>query len=194
MNKLLFTAILSCLPLLARADAWSESYRLEAAARYADAAAQIEGYVRNSEYAQIRLAWLFYLQGKFSESIAGYRRAQTMNPHSIDAALGVTLPLMAQWRWQEAADASRAVLAKAPWNYTAATRLLAAEEAMKQWRQMAEDAAQLAARYPSDATAWVYVARAEAWQNNVDKAREAYARVLQIVPGHIEATKYLARR
>lgn len=194
MKKLLLTLALSCLPLLARADAWSESYRLEAIGRYADAAAQIESQVRNGEYAQIRHAWLLYLDGKFEASIAGYKRAQSMNPRSIDAALGITLPLMAQWRWQEAAEAARAVLSKAPGNYLAAVRLLVAEEALKQWKAMAEDAAQLSARYPTDATAWVYVARAEAWQNNVDRAREAYARVVQIVPGHIEATKYLARR
>ncbi|MDP2810271.1 MAG: hypothetical protein Q8O34_08990 [Rhodocyclaceae bacterium] len=194
MQKLLLTVVLSCLPLLARADVWSESYRLEALSRYADAAAQIENQVRNNEYAQIRHAWLLYLQGRFEDAIAGYKRAQAMNPRSIDASLGVTLPLMAQWRWQEAAEVARAVLSKAPGHYTATVRLLVAEEAMKQWRPMAEDAAQLAARYPTDATAWVYVARAEAWQNNVDRAREAYARVLQIVPGHIEATRYLAKK
>lgn len=193
MKKLLLTVVLSCLPLFAYADIWSESYRLEALARYDEAAAQIESQVRNSEYAQIRHAWLRYLQGRFDESILGYKRAQTMNPRSIDAALGVTLPLMAQWKWQEAADAARAVLIKAPGNYLAAVRLLVADEALKQWRVMADDAAQLAVRYPSDATAWVYVARAEAWQKNVDRAREAYQRVLQIIPGHIEATKYLAK-
>jgi len=194
MKKLLLTLILSCLPLLARADAWSESYRLEAIGRYADAAAQIEGQVRNGEYAQIRHAWLLYLQGRFEESIAGYKRAGTMNPRSIDAHLGVTLPLMAQWKWQEAAEVTRALLSKAPGNYAATVRLLVIEEALKQWRPMAEDAAQMAARYPSDATAWVYLARAEAWQNNVDRARDAYQRVLQIVPGHLEATKYLAKK
>jgi cytochrome c-type biogenesis protein CcmH/NrfG len=56
---------------------------------------------------------------------------------------------------------------------------------------MADEAAQLAQRFPSDASAWVYLARAEAGLNNGERAREAYRRVLQIVPGHAEAANYL---
>lgn len=175
------------------ADPWGESYRLEAAGKYLDAAAPIEPFVKTGEFAQLRKAWLLYLAGRFDESVAGYRRAQEMNPNSLDAMLGVSLPLMAQWKWKEAADVTRTVLRSAPWHYVATARLLVILEAQKQWKPMAEEATRFAERYPSDATAWVYVARAEAASGKAEKAKDAYRRVLQIVPGHFEATSYINR-
>ena len=175
------------------ADPWSESYKLEAAGKYLDAAVPLEPFVKTGEFAQLRKAWLFYLAGRFDESVAGYRRAQEMHPNSLDAMLGVTLPLMAQWKWKEAAEVTRTVLRYAPWHYIATVRLLVILEAQKQWKPMAEEAARFAERYPSDATAWVYLARAEAASGNAEKAMDAYRRVLQIVPGHLEATSYTKR-
>jgi cytochrome c-type biogenesis protein CcmH/NrfG len=55
-----------------------------------------------------------------------------------------------------------------------------------------EHAERLTERYPSDATVWVYLARAHAWQRHVREAREAYGKVLDRYPGHMEATRYLA--
>ncbi len=175
------------------ADPWSESYRLEASGKYLDAAAQIEPFVKAGEFAQLRHAWLLYLAGRFDESVAGYQRAEQMNPNSLDAPLGLTLPLMAQWKWKEAAEVTRKVLRSAPWHYVAAVRLLVILEAQKQWKPMADEAARLAERFPSDATAWVYLARGEAASGKPEKAKDAYRRVLQIVPGHMEATGYINR-
>lgn len=193
MRKLIPFLLAFIVSTAAAADPWSESYRLETAGKYSDAAAQIEPMVKTGEFAQLRHAWLLYLAGRLDESVAGYQRAQQMNPNSLDATLGLALPLMAQWKWKEAADATRAVLRHAPWHYTATLRLLVILEAQKQWKPMAEEAARFAERYPSDATAWVYLARAEAASGNAENAREAYRRVLQIIPGHFEATGYSRR-
>jgi cytochrome c-type biogenesis protein CcmH/NrfG len=83
---------------------------------------------------------------------------------------------------------------QSPGNYTAGLRLVVIAEAQKQWKAMAEEAAALVQRYPSDATAWVYLGRSEAASGNAGKAAEAYRRVLQIVPGHLEATAVLSRK
>ena len=190
---LLFLASLS-LSAAAQTEPWSESYRLESLGKPLDAALKIESQLRDNEFAQLRHAWLLYVGGRFAESAAGYRRAQQMNPGSLDAPLGLTLPLMAQWKWQEAAEVARAVQRQSPGNYTAGLRLVVIFEALKQWNAMAEEAAQLAERYPSDATAWVYLGRGQAAAGNAGKAAEAYRRVLQIVPGHREATAYLGRK
>ena len=190
---LIFFTSLS-LAVAAQSDPWSESYRLELAGKPLDAAEKIENQIRNNEFAQLRHAWLLYSAGRLDESVAGYRRAQQMNPNSLDAHLGLTLPLMAQWKWKEAADLARAVQRKSPGNYTAGLRLIVIFEAMKQWKNMAEEAARLKDIYPSDATAWVYLGRGEAASGNADKEAEAYRRVQQIIPGHLEANAYLGRR
>lgn len=174
------------------ADPWRESYALEAAGQYAQAAARIENQSRASDFALLRLAYLSYLQGRHDEAVRGYQRALEANPQSLDASLGMMLPLMAQMRWRAAADQARLVLQYSNWNYTAHVRLLACEEAEKQWKTLADHARELTRRYPSDATAWVYLARGEFNLGNRKKAAEAYARVLQIYPDHVEATKFNA--
>ncbi|MDD5295848.1 MAG: tetratricopeptide repeat protein [Rhodocyclaceae bacterium] len=187
---LLFAFVLST---ALAADPWSESYRLESAGKYLDAAAQIEPLAKTGEFAQLRHAWLLYRAGRLDESVAAYRRAQQMNPNSLDAMLGLSLPLMAQWKWKEAADVTRTLLRYAPWHYAGSVRLLVILEAQKQWRPMADEAQRLVERYPADATAWVYLARAEAASGNTDNARDAYRHVLQIVPDHAEASGFLKR-
>lgn len=195
MRKLLLLLIASLsLTAAAQGDPWSESYRLEFLGKPLDAATTIEGHVRGNEFAQLRHAWLLYSAGRFEDSAAGYRRAQQMNPNSLDALLGLTLPLMAQWKWKEAADVARMAQRQSPGNYTAGLRLIVIAEALKQWKVMAEEATALVQRYPSDATAWVYLGRGEAASGNPGKAAEAYRRVLQIAPGHLEATAFLGRK
>ncbi len=179
---------------LAQEGAWQKSYRLEAAGKYADAAVALDGQDKGSEaaFALSRLGWLSYLQGRYNDAIAYYTRALEKNPKSLEARLGMTLPLLAQQRWREAALYARQVIGESAWDYTAHQRLLVAEEGMRDWHAMAEHAERLTERYPADATAWVYLARARAWLGDVKAAREAYGRVLDRFPGHLEATRYLA--
>lgn len=173
---------------------WQSSFAFEAAGKYAQAASALDGVLRdrpNDDFALMRRGWLGYLQGRHSEAIRDYNQALMANPQSLEARLGLSLPLMAQQRWKEAETELRKITAVSAWDYTAQTRLLACEEGQRKWDEMARRAGELAARYPSDATALVYLARAEAWLGNVKKARTAYAQVIDRVPGHIEATNYL---
>lgn len=178
---------------LAQDDPWVSSYKLEVAGQYDQAVQTLESIAKTNDFAQLRIGYLFYLQGKFPDAIRAYQRAQEMNAQSYDSALGIALVLLAQGRWADAATQAKWVLASAPGNYLAHLRLLVAEEGLKDWKTMSAHAENLAKRYPSDATVWVYAARAAAWLGNDTRAADAYHRVLQIVPGHLEATKFLAR-
>ena len=180
--------------LAADETAWQKSYRLEAAGKHAEAAAALNGLdsTADASFVLSRRGWLAYLQGQHNDAIALYGRALDRNPKSLEARQGLTLPLLAQQRWREAAMYARQVIAESEWDYTAHVRLLIAEEGQREWRSMQEHAARLTERYPSDATAWVYLARAHAWLRNVSEAREAYVRVLDRYPGHLEASRYLA--
>ena len=190
-------ALLMCAGLPAGASAqndaiFANSYKLEAEKKY-DAAAQAIAALANSghEFAQLRMGWLAYLQGKYNDSISAYNRLLQSNPNSIDGRLGVTLPLLAQQRWQDAAAQARHVLQLSPWDYTAHVRLMIAEEALKQWQALEQHAASVAAIYASDATSLVYLARARAWQRNVAGAKQAYAQVLERYPANEEARAYI---
>ena len=178
----------------AQQDPWSESYRLEALGKYAEAQAQIAPFaVRQPahEFAMLRSAWLLYLQARHAESEALYQKVLGANPRSIEAALGLMLPQMAQYRWADATKSGRRALAESPWDYTAHVRLMICEEATSRWDELAKHAAEVSHRYPSDATVLVYWARAESALRNTRRARELYAQVLERVPAHAEASKYL---
>jgi tetratricopeptide (TPR) repeat protein len=176
-------------------DPWAASYQLEAQGEYVaaiEALAVIMEADAAHEFAVLRTAWLRYLDGDYNASIRGYRRALELNAQSLEARLGLTLPLLAQQRWREAAGVAQEVLAFAPWNYYAHLRLMVAEEGQRQWQTLARHAREAGARYPSDPTILVYLARAESRQGNLPAALAAYAAVLERVPGHEEATAFLA--
>lgn len=173
---------------------WQKSYRLEAAGKYAESSAVLDSASGNADadLALMRRGWLSYLQGRYNEAVDFYGRAIARNPKSLEARNGVTLPLLAQQRWREAASHARQAIAESAWDYTAHLRLMVAEEGLRDWKTLAEHAERVAEHYPSDATALVYLARAHAWAGNARTAKEAYGRVLNRTPGHIEATSYRA--
>lgn len=191
----LIAILLFLIPLTVTAGSsvWDKSYQLAMKGNYSEAADVLEPMVRkgNDEYALLRVAYLNYLQGNYSDAVSMYERAVRLNPESIDAKLGITLPLMAQQRWRQVKHYTLQVLRLSHWNYVAHVRLMIAEQGMKKWQELAKHARQLAVAYPSDATVLVYLARAYAWQGNVQAAKVAYEKVLVRIPGHIEAKRYI---
>ncbi len=199
LMKIVFTLLMLgvLIPTAAKAEnknVWSDSYALEANGKYEKAAALIAPLRDNgneSELATLRYGWLNYLQGNFNDAIHAYKQALERNNRSLDARLGIALPLMAQQRWNEASRYLKQVLAQSPYNYVAHVRLMACEEGLRKWETLAKHALSLSASYPSNATILVYLARAYAWQGKRELAKAAYQRVLVRVPGHLEARRYL---
>lgn len=179
----------------AQQEPWAESYRLEAIGKYGDAQTLIEPIAARQpphELALMRVGWLLYLQGRHAESAKQYRRAADANPRSIEARLGMMLPLMAQSQWQEAERVGREVLAISPWDFTAHLRLMICEESTSRWNDLAKHAAEVSARYPVDVNALVFWARAESALSNRQKAQTLYRQVLERIPGHAEALRYMS--
>jgi tetratricopeptide (TPR) repeat protein len=196
MNKITLLIILSftCIlptPVLADIDPWKESYRLENSFQYQAALNALNKVTSSSELLLLRRGWLNYLKGSNSQSIESYKKALNKNSQSLDARLGIILPLLAQQRWRESALNANKVLQVAPWNYYAHIRLMAAEEALKQWEQLKQHASNVNLRYPSDATVIVYIARANRKLNHKTIAIRWYKKVLELVPENIEAKLYL---
>ncbi|VAW61395.1 hypothetical protein MNBD_GAMMA09-753 [hydrothermal vent metagenome] len=197
ISSLLFSAILLLLissSAHSNETVWTQSLKLEAQKNYEQAAVVLTPLIENNsdEYALLRSAYLSYMQGEFNDSISQYLEAIDLNPKSIDARLGVTLPLIAQRRWRQVKRYTYEVLRQSHWNYTAHIRLLIAEEGMRNWKDLASHAKQIAEIYPSDATALVYLARANIWLSNTRAAINAYKEVLKRSPAHIEARQFIA--
>ncbi len=199
INKLLTSLLFGVTMISATAQeaAWQQSYTLEAAGKYTEAIAAIDGVAANGPEAELKLlrrGWLFYLPGRFDESIREYRLAIDKNTRSVDARLGVIMPLLAAKRWAEAEKASKAALDVAPNNYTALLRLVIAQEAQQSWQGMYTTAKTMTDVYPTDTTAQVYLARSLAWMSKTAEAKATYAAVLTRYPGHLEAKAYIEKK
>ena len=191
LNSILFLGFLFQVgDLLADTDPWKESHRLENVYQYDAALNALNGVSSDNELVLLRRGWLYYLKGSNSKSIDNYKKAIKKNSKSLDARLGIMLPLMAQQRWREAASNAKKVLEVAPWNYHAHVRLMATEEALKQWSELEKHARSVHERYPSDADPLVFLARAYRKQGNDKAAAQAYKKVLELVPDHFESKQY----
>ncbi|MBK7410471.1 MAG: tetratricopeptide repeat protein [Saprospirales bacterium] len=80
--------------------AFSESYTYEADGNYTKAIQSLkEVYVEKSYETNLRLGWLHYYAGLFTESATYYQQAINLLPMSIEARLGYALPASALGHW-----------------------------------------------------------------------------------------------
>ena len=191
-NTILITLFFITLTCNADDSVWKRSHDMEAKGDYEGAAAIIKPWAASDdEYAILRYAYLKYMQGEYNESIEYYEKAIELNPKSLSAKLGITLPQIAQGRWRQVKIYTRQVLVRSDWNYTAHLRLMMAEEGTKKWHTLGKHAGKLVEIYPGDSAAYVYLARANAWQGDESVAKAAYEEVLHRSPDHLEADTYL---
>ena len=183
--------LLAFTPAYAGTDPWKESYRLENLFQYDAALTALNNVSGDDELLLLRRGWLNYLKGSHSKAIEYYKKAINKNSKSLDARLGIILPLLAQQRWREAELNANNALAIAPWNYYAHIRLMEAEQALKQWQQLATHAQAVHEHYPSDASVLIYLARAQQRLGNHDAARSAYQKVLELLPDNFEASEFV---
>jgi len=175
----------------ANVNPWKESHRLEAIHQYDAALNALNAVSSDNELALLRRGWLNYLKGSHSKSIDHYKKALSRNNKSLDARLGIILPLLAQQRWREAAVNANKVLEVAPWNYYAHTRLMVTEQALKQWSQLEKHALSAHQHFPSDATYITYLARAHHKLGQKQTAQDWYKKLLELAPDNFEATQYM---
>jgi tetratricopeptide (TPR) repeat protein len=102
------------------ARVWKASYTAEAAGQYQaalGALTELPGPQRESYLASFRRGWLLYRLNQHAESVAAYKLAAMAEPASIEARLGLLLPLMALTRWNDVAALAEDVLRRDPENY-----------------------------------------------------------------------------
>lgn len=80
--------------------AFSESYDLEKNGEYAQAVEKLKKFYTEDSYEiNLRLGWLNYLKGNFTESSAYYERSIVLSPYAIEARFGYVYPLSALGNW-----------------------------------------------------------------------------------------------
>lgn len=97
--------------------AFAESYAKEKEGKYADATKPLKAmYDEKSYEVNLRLGWLTYLQGQFSESIGYYSKAVELMPYAIEPRLGIVLPASAMGNWGSVVEQYNKILSIDPNN------------------------------------------------------------------------------
>ena len=97
---LLFAIVLEAQDYTKLSSAFSDSYTKEKAGKYQEAVNSLKAVYDAGTYEiNLRLGWLTYLQGQFTESLAYYNKATDLMPYAIEPRLGLVLPASSLGNW-----------------------------------------------------------------------------------------------
>ncbi|NVO19517.1 MAG: tetratricopeptide repeat protein [Bacteroidetes bacterium] len=152
-------------------DAFSNSYSLEKAGKYQAAVDVIKKNFDESSYEMnVRLGWLHYMAGSFSEALNCYSRAIKLMPYSIEARLGYAYPAASLGNWEAVIGKYQEILKIDPSNYLATYRLASIYYTRKDYASAYKLFEKLVNMYPFDYD----VLHMFAWTNyQMGKYREA---------------------
>ena len=117
----LYTSVLAQSSVL---EAFKKSYEFETKGEYKKASeALLKVYNTDSYEINLRLGWLNYLTGLFTESTTYYQRAVDLMPYSEEAKFGIIYPLSALGKWNKVEKFYKKILEISPNNTTANYKL-----------------------------------------------------------------------
>ncbi len=105
-------------------SAFEKSYSYEYSGEYSKAIDELkEVYDESSYEINLRLGWLTYMAGFFTESAAYYQKAIDLKPLSIEAKFGFTYPASALGNWEHVKNSYKEILKIDSQNSTANYKL-----------------------------------------------------------------------
>ena len=151
--------------------AFSDSYAKEKSGKYSDAALALKACYDASSYEiNLRLGWLTYLQGQFSESLGYYNKAIDLMPYAIEPRLGLVLPASSLGNWDVVIAQYSKILAIDPNNTITLYRLGLISYDKKDYLQAYQYFEKVVNLYPFDYQSVLMLA----WTNyKLGKIREA---------------------
>ncbi len=168
------------------ADLYRQSYGAEARGDYAGALEAMErlGAAGGTYVALLRKGWIQYLAGRQAAAAELYLRAAALEPAAVEARLGAMLPLMALRRWKDAERVGEEVLALAPGDFTAVSRLAWIQYSQAQWARAEALYRRALAAYPASVEMRAGLGWSLLKQGRNKEAREAFEAVLAFAPDH----------
>jgi tetratricopeptide (TPR) repeat protein len=151
--------------------AFSDSYAKEKSGKFGDAATALKVcYDADSYEMNLRLGWLTYLEGQFSESLSYYNKAIELMPYAIEPRLGVVLPASSLGNWDMVVTQYNKILTIDPNNTVTLYRLGLISYDKKDYKQAYLYFEKVVNLYPFDYQSVLMLA----WTNyRMGKPREA---------------------
>ena len=168
--------------------AFEESYALESAANYDEAIIRLAAQYHSQSYeTNLRLGWLYYLKGDFSESEKYYLQAIQLMPYAFEPKLGYTYPLAAMGNWDDVMNLYEGILKIDPQNTLVNYKVAAIHYERMDYERAYLYAEKVVNLYPFDYDSVILFA----WINlKMEKYREAkvlFGKSLLIVPNNDSA-------
>lgn len=141
---------------------------------------------------ELRLAWLCYTNGNYSNSVIHYQTAIQAAPESLDARLGCLLPMLALQRFAEAESSAKQVLKRYPANYYANLRLAYALRMQGKYEQAELVLNRALALRPTDVSLLLELALVKLARKQNATAKGLFLDVLTLAPDNAVALEQLA--
>jgi tetratricopeptide (TPR) repeat protein len=148
-------------------NAFAKSYELENSGSYEEAITTLKAVYQEDSYEiNLRLGWLNYLSGLFSESMPYYQKCIYLRPMSIEARLGIVLPASSMGNWTQVEKQYNDILTIDPENSQANFRLGMIYYGREDYTKALSVFEKLLNRYPFDydiimMTAWTQFRKSE---------------------------------
>ena len=164
-------------------EAFSESYALEAVGNFAKGIEEIENiYDENSYEINLRLGWLYYNLGNYFESKNKYQKAVELMPYSIEAKLGLVLPVSAMGNWNDVIKTYEKVLEIDPQNSLVNYRMGAIHYERKEYEKALSYCEKTVNLYPFDYDSVVLLGWINYQMGNLREAKVLFQKSMLIKP------------
>lgn len=175
------------------ADNYKNSFQYERTGDYRNAIFALEdvskafpdGYTVN-----LRLGWLYYLNGNLANAIEAYQKAVKAVPTSTEARLGQATVLIYQKKYDEAQSLLYQVLERDNFNYYGNLKLSWVLRMSLKPALAEKIAGKMLALVPSDTQWMVELGWAQWAQGNLDGASATFASVKILDPENVDAKTY----
>jgi tetratricopeptide (TPR) repeat protein len=174
-------------------NAWAQSLSCEQNGDFVRALAPLRSMPRDYAIC-LRMGWLEYRAGHYPASSVHYMEALGTSPCSLEARLGLLLPLLAMNHHAEAERIAREVLQESPANPLAAARL--ATSLRKQGRLGEAETILVPAlkNYPTDISLLTELALVCAARHRASEAHRLFGEILLLDPGNDAARRQTPQR
>ncbi|WP_457640121.1 tetratricopeptide repeat protein [Persephonella sp.] len=141
----------------------------------------------------LRLGWLYYLMKKYANSVFHYEKAIKAAPYSVEAKLGLTLPLLAQQKFSDVEKVCYQILKTDYYSYYGNLRLSYVLRAQKKFKEAKSVDIKMLTLYPTDVNFLLELALSEFYMGNKKDAQKLFKDILILDPENPTAKEYLKK-
>lgn len=164
-------------------SAFKASYEKEKAGEYSKAIEALKAVYQEDAYEiNLRLGWLCYQSGRFTESMAYYNKAVSIFPYAIEPKFGLVYPAAAVGKWDVVVKQYNDILSIDPNNTLASYRMGLVHYGREEYDQAEKYFKKIVNLYPFDYDGLLMLAWTNLKQQKNREAKLLFNKVLMYSP------------